>query len=45
MATRYYDEKLLAQLELLDDIRSLFARGGMGGFIEMKDHTYHDLTL
>ena len=30
---------------LLEDMRWLFARGGMGQFIEMKDHTYRDLTL
>ena len=40
IATRYYDEELLGQLSLLDDIHWLFARGGMGQFIEMKDHTY-----
>jgi len=30
---------------LLEDIRWLFARGGMGHFIKRKDHTYRDLTL
>ena len=30
---------------LLEDIRWLFARGGISQFIEIKDHTYHDLTL
>ena len=45
MATHYYDEKLLEHLGLLDDIRWLFARGGMGHFIDMKVHTYRDLTL
>ena len=45
VATRYYDEGLLVQTGLPDDIRRLFARGGMGQFIEMKDHTYYDLTL
>jgi len=33
------------QLRLLDDIIWLFARGGMGEFIEMEDQTYKDLTL
>jgi len=45
IATQYYDEVLLGQMDLLDDIRWLFVRGGIGQFIEMKDHTYHDLTL
>ena len=45
IATQYYDEELLGQMGLLDDIRWLFARNGMGQFIEMKDHTCHDLTL
>ena len=45
VATRYYDEELLVQMGLLEDIRWLFARGGMEHFIERKDHTYHDLTL
>ena len=45
VATRYYDEELLARLGMLDDIRCLFARGGMGHFLEIKDHTYRDLTL
>jgi hypothetical protein len=45
VATRYYDEDLLVQLGLLEDIRWLFARGGMEHFIERKDHTYRDLTL
>jgi len=30
---------------LLEEIRWLFARGGMEHFIERKDHTYRDLTL
>ena len=30
---------------LPEDIRSLFAWGGVGHFSERKDHTYHDLTL
>ena len=29
VVTSYYDEELLAQLGMLDDIRWLFARGGM----------------
>jgi len=45
VATRYYDKDLLAQLEILDGIRWLFARGGMGHFLEIKGHTYSDLTL
>ena len=45
MAIRYYDEELLARLEMLDDIRWLFARGGMRHFIKIKEHTYRDLTL
>ena len=45
MATRYYDEDLLVQLGLIEDIRWLFAERGMGLFIERKDHTYRDLTL
>jgi len=45
VATHYYDEELLVQMGLLEDIRWLFARGGMGQFIEMRDHTYHDFTL
>jgi len=44
-ATRYYDEELLARLGMLDDIRRLFARGGMGHFLEIKEHTCRDLTL
>ena len=45
VATRYYDEDLLARLGMLDDIRWLFAKGGMGHFLEIKEHTYRDLTL
>ena len=45
MATRYCDEDLLSRLGMSDDIRWLFARGGMGHFIEIQDHTYLDLTL
>jgi len=45
VATRYYDEELVIQMGLLKDIKWLLARGGMGQFIEMKDHTCHDLTL
>jgi len=44
VATRYYDEELLGHLGMLDDIRWLFA-GGMGHFIEIKEHTYRDLTI
>ena len=45
VATRYYDEDLLARLGMLDDIRWLFARGVMNYFLELKEHTYKDLTL
>jgi len=45
VAARYYDEDLLAQLRMLDGIRWLFARGGMGHFLEIKEHTCRDLTL
>jgi len=45
IATRYYDEDLLARLEMLDNIRWLFAGGGMSHFLELKEHTYRDLTL
>jgi len=45
VATRYYDEELLAGLGILNDIRWLFARGGMGQFLEIKEHAYWDLTL
>jgi len=45
VATHYYDEDLLVQMCLIEDIRWLFARGGMGLFIERKDHTYRDLRL
>ena len=45
VATRFYDEDLLVQLKLLDNILWLFARSAIGQFIEMKDHTYRDLTL
>jgi len=45
VAARYYDEDLLVQTGLLEDIRWLFARGGMEHFIERKYHTYRDLTL
>ena len=30
---------------MIDDIRWLFARGGMGHFIEIKEHMYRNLTL
>ena len=45
IATHYYAEELLVQIGLLEDIRWLFAKGRIGQFIEMKDHTYRDLTL
>ena len=45
VASQYYDAELLAHLGMLDDSRWLFARGGMGHFIEIKEHTYRDLTL
>ena len=47
VATRYYDEELLGHLGILDDIHWLFAQegGGMRHFIELKEHTYRDLTL
>ena len=45
VATQYYDEELLARLGMLDDIRWLFARGGMGHFIEIKEHAYRSLTI
>ena len=40
VATRYCDEELLAQLGMLDDIRWLFAKGGIRHFLEIKEHTY-----
>jgi len=45
LATRYYDEELLACLGMLDDIMWLFTRGGIGHFTEIKKHTYRELTL
>ena len=45
VATRYYDEELLARLRMLDDIRWLFVIGGVGNFLGIKEHTYRDLTL
>jgi len=45
VATRYYDNDLLARLRMLDDVRWLFARGGMGHFLELKGHMCGDLTL
>ena len=45
VATRYYDEDLLARLGMLGDLRWLFTRGGMSHFLELKEHTYRDLTL
>jgi len=41
----YYDEELLARLGMLDDIRWLFARDSVGHYIEIKEHTYRNLTL
>ena len=35
----------MTRLGLLDDMHWLFAEGGMGKFLETKDHTYRDLTL
>ena len=35
----------LFKMGLLEDIRWLFARGGMEHFIFRKDHIYRDLTL
>jgi len=45
VATRYYDEDLLTRLGISDDICWLFARGGIGHFLEIKEHTYKDQTL
>jgi len=45
VVTRCYDEELLRRLGMLDDIHRLLAWGGMGYFIEVKEHTYRDLTL
>jgi len=45
METQYYDEELLARLGMLDDIRWLFAQGGMRHFIEIKEHTYRNMTM
>jgi len=45
VATRHYDEDVSNHLGLLDDMRWLFARGGMGQFLETRDHTYQDRTL
>jgi len=45
VATRYYEKELLARLGMLNDIQWLFARGGMGHFLEIKEHTYQDPTL
>ena len=45
VATRDYDKELLAHFRILDDIRWLLARGDIGQFIEIKEHTYWDLTL
>ena len=41
---RCYDEELLGDLGLLNDIPWLYA-GGMKYFIEVKEYTYRDLTL
>jgi len=45
VASRCYDKDLISRLGMLDDIRWLFARGGMGTLLEIKEHTYKDLTL
>jgi len=45
VTTCYYNEELLGRLGLLDDIQYLFARGGMGHFIETMEHTHWNLTL
>jgi len=45
IVTQYFDEDLLTSLGLLDDVRWLFAHGGMGKFLETRDQTYYDLTL
>jgi len=45
VATQYYDEELLARLGVLDNIRWLFAQGGMCHFIKIKEYIYRDLTL
>jgi len=45
VATRYYDEDLLAQLGILDDIHWSFARGGLSHFLQLKERTYRDMTL
>jgi len=42
VTTRYYGKDLLTRLGLLDAIYWLFARGGMGQFLETRDHTYRD---
>ena len=45
VATRYYDEELLARLGMLDDTQWFFARGGIRHFLEIKEHTYWDQIL
>jgi len=45
VATRYYDEDVLNHFGLLDDICWLFARGGMGQFLETRDRTYREPPL
>jgi len=45
VATRYYDEEQFARLGMLDGVRWLFARGSLGRFLEIKEHTCWDLTL
>ena len=37
--------RIYCQLDLVDDIRWLFATGGVGQFTKMKNHTYRDLTV
>jgi len=45
VATRCYDEDFLARLKMLDDTRWLFAKSGIRYILELKEHTYRDLTL
>ena len=45
LITKYYDDELLNQMGLLDYIRWSFARGIIGQFIGLRDHTYCNLTL
>ena len=45
IATWYINKGLLTSLGLLDDICWLFTRGGIGHFLETRDHTCGDVTL